>query len=281
MSHNKEQEQDTAYDPYGDPQAWGGQVPPPPPHMMPYYYGYPHMHPSMPQGAMPQMPQGAPQQPGQMPPPHMHSGYMHPAHMHLGHMPPPYHMHPGYMHPSNMHPEHHPAYGQGIPPEEYQAQQGAQSEQTSDASNPLMEQAQAMLEGALGEEAGIFKELLGTLGMNDKEFWKGAMVGAAAALLLSNENVRNNLKNVVAGAGDLLKSGGNSVKDTATQTASSVKQNVTAGSEIFRDTYSAGKEGFKESVERHQTPQVETTPETTPAEEPAIDLSQTQPEPGQ
>lgn len=121
------------------------------------------------------------------------------------------------------------------------------------ANDPMMSQAQAMLDDAMGEEdAGMFKDILGTLGMNDKEFWKGALVGAAAALVLSNDNVRGKLMGVLGGAGDMLKSGGSSVKDTAINTASTVKENVSAGSEIFKDTYQAGKEGFKESVERHK-----------------------------
>ena len=108
-----------------------------------------------------------------------------------------------------------------------------------------------MLDEALGEEAGMFKEILGAMGMNDKEFWKGAMIGAAAALLLSNEKVRGKLMDGLSGAGEMLKSGGSSIKETAANTASSVKENVSTGSEIFKDAYSAGKEGLKESVERH------------------------------
>lgn len=121
------------------------------------------------------------------------------------------------------------------------------------ADSPMMKQAQAMLEGAMGEEdAGLFKQFLGSFGMNDKEFWKGALVGAAAAFVLSNEGVRKGLMGLLSGTGDMLKSGGSSVKQTATSTASSVKNNVAAGSEIFRDTYQAGKEGFKESVARRK-----------------------------
>ncbi|MEX0336440.1 YtxH domain-containing protein [Vibrio tubiashii] len=121
-----------------------------------------------------------------------------------------------------------------------------------DENHPLYQQAQAMLEGALGEEADTFKEILGSFGMSDKEFWKGAMVGAAAALLLSNENVRGKLMGLVSGAGDMLKTGGGAVKDTAVNTASAVKENVSTSSEIFKDTVAAGKQGFQESVEKHK-----------------------------
>ncbi len=120
-------------------------------------------------------------------------------------------------------------------------------------NDPIMQQAQAMLDGAMGEEeAGMFKEILGSLGMNDKEFWKGALVGAAAALILSNENVRKGIMNVVSSGGEMLKSGGASVKEGAMSTASAVKENVGAGKEIFTETYQAGKTGFKESVARHK-----------------------------
>lgn len=78
------------------------------------------------------------------------------------------------------------------------------------------------------------------------------MVGAAAALLLSNENVRGKLMGLVSGAGDMLKSGGSSVKEGAVNTASAVKENMSTGSEIFKETYAAGKQGFQESVERHK-----------------------------
>lgn len=191
-----------------------------------------------------------------------------PYHPHM--MPPGFYHHPGMpphmAMPPGMHP-HWPHYppapemqGAEPPQPEISPEQKAQHEQ-------LMNQAQQMLEGALGEEVGIFKELLGAFGMNDKEFWKGAMVGAAAALILSNDKVRGSLMGMLAGAGDMLKSGGESVKESATQTASNVKEKVNTGSEIFRDTVAAGKEGYKASVERHSQPQADddaapTEPET-------------------
>lgn len=159
--------------------------------------------------------------------------------------------------------QHHPAYAQSMMPPpphwphpeqmaQMQAQAAMQQEAASPQSDAMFEQMQAVLDGAMGEDAGMFKEILGSLGMNDKEFWKGAMVGAAAALLLSNENVRGKLMDLVAGAGDMLKAGGGAVKETASQTAHNMRDNMAASGEIFRDTYTAGKEGFQESVERHQ-----------------------------
>lgn len=199
---------------------------------------------------------------GQVPPmvpPHMHPAHFNPfIHPHMGHQSPQ-----GMMSPP-------PHWGHPPMPQQQPQQPTSQNE---DGNNALFEQAQSMLEGALGEDAGMFKEILGTFGMSDKEFWKGAMVGAAAALLLSNENVRGKLMGVVSGAGDMLKSGGTSVKDSAMTTASSVKENVTTSGEIFRDTVSAGKQGFQESVEKHKT-----EPETKALKESETADSEVEPE---
>ncbi len=212
---------------YGQVPPQQGQVPPP----------YGQVPPQ--QGQVPPPYGQVPPPYGQVPPPHGYYGYP-------PHMPPP-HMPPMWPHPMWM---HHPAYWPNHP--QVPPQPVAQEAESNPQSDAFFEQAQAMLEETLGEEAGIFKELLGSIGMNDKEFWKGAMVGAAAAVLLSNENVRNKMLELVSGAGGMLKTGGSAVKDTATNTASQVRENVTTGGEIFRDTFVAGKEGFQQSVERHQ-----------------------------
>ena len=132
-----------------------------------------------------------------------------------------------------------------------------------------MAQSQQMLEGLMGEQAGIFKDLMHKLGVDDKEFWKGAMVGAAAALVLSNENVRGQLMGLLTGAGDLLKTGAGKVKEGAQSTASSAGENLNMGSEIFRDTYAAGKAGFQDSVARHRQPQQEAAEPTMSPFEPS------------
>ncbi len=201
------------------------------------------------------------QQNGEAPPmmpPYMHQAgghpFMHPhmaPHFHSGMMPPP--------------PPPHWGYGMPPSPPPQQMQHPQPEANQSAASDPLFDQAQSMLEGALGEDAGTFNEILGSFGMSDKEFWKGAVVGAAAAMLLSNENVRSKLMGLVSGAGDMLKTGGESVKDAAVNTASSVKENVTTGSEIFRDTVTAGKEGYQDSVEKHRAePAVKEVDANTP-----------------
>ncbi|KLV02141.1 hypothetical protein ABT58_05035 [Photobacterium aphoticum] len=215
----------------------------------PYMGGHPHhpyMHSQMHPQMHPHMMQGGYPHPW-MGHPHMH-GPMH-AQMHSQMH--PHMMQGGYPHPWMGHPHMHgPMHAQM---HSQMHQHGVPHEDDHDASDAMFEQAQAMLEGVLGEDAGMFKQILGSMGMNDKEFWKGAMVGAAAALILSNENVRKGIMGLVTNAGSMMKSGGETVKDTAVQTASSVKQSVTTGSEIFRDTVGAGKEGFKESVQRHRT----------------------------
>ncbi|MFI3246112.1 MAG: hypothetical protein R3Y10_06435, partial [Ferrimonas sp.] len=126
-------------------------------------------------------------------------GYPYPPHM----MP----MHPamhGQLPPQYWHPQMHPAMA--VPPSGY-AVPAPSAAGTG--------QSQAMLEGLLGEQAGIFKDLLHTLGVDDKEFWKGAMIGAAAALLFSNEAVRGNLQSLLGQAGELLKTGGEKAKSSA------------------------------------------------------------------
>lgn len=178
--------------------------------------------------------------------------YMHPgAHGYPPHMHHPYHPHMHYPHPQQPqmqqppHPGHHDSHH----------------------SDALMAQSQQMLEGLMGEQAGIFKDLMHKLGVDDKEFWKGAMVGAAAALVLSNENVRGQLMGLLTGAGDLLKTGAGKVKEGAKSTASSAGENLNMGSEIFRDTYAAGKAGFQDSVARHRQPQQDAAePTMSPAQ---------------
>lgn len=158
-----------------------------------------------------------------------------------------------------MWPPYPPMYGQ--PPMFQQFQQ--QQFQPTQAQQPMQPgfdwsgQAQGMVEGMMGEQAGLFKNIISTIGVDDKEFWKGAMIGAAAALILGNESVRNTLLQTFANAGDLLKAGGSKVKDAAESGASSVKETVAASSTIFRDTVQAGKEGFQESVGRHRQTEAE------------------------
>jgi hypothetical protein len=60
--------------------------------------------------------------------------------------------------------------------------------------------------GALADQSGLgmFRNLLN---FDDDEFWKGALVGAAAVLLLTNENLRNSLLGGAAKTAEAVKSG--------------------------------------------------------------------------
>lgn len=113
---------------------------------------------------------------------------------------------------------------------------------------------QGVVEDMMGEQAGLLKNIINTIGVNDKEFWKGAMIGAAVTLLLTNDNVRNLLLQTACGAGDLLKTGGGKVKDTVLSGADTIKETASTSGNIVRDTLKAGKQGFRESVERHRQP---------------------------
>lgn len=216
--------------------------------MPPYWppYGYP-MYPQQPgmmqqpadpaqqpadpaqQPQMAQMPpQGWPQQPvwpGQMMPGYM-PGYAMPPQMPPQPMMPPQ----GFAHPHHHHHHHQP-----MP-----------------AGVDWSHQAQGMVEEMMGEQAGMLKNIISMIGADDKEFWKGAMIGAAATLLLTNENVRNMLMQTLSGTGEMLKTGGSKVKDAVMSGAGNIRDTAVTGGTIFRDTVSAGKEGFQESVARNR-----------------------------
>lgn len=72
----------------------------------------------------------------------------------------------------------------------------------------------------LGESAGL-GDLGGMFAFDDKEFWKGAVVGAAAVLLLTNENVRDTLMGGISKATSAVKPG----SGTETPTAEESKDN--------------------------------------------------------
>jgi hypothetical protein len=205
------------------------QVPP-----VGYYppYGYPwYPYPPMPQGMawpqngqMPAQPPVPPQPQMQMPP-QMAMGFPP-----MGFPPAPQGVPPQFAHP---HHHHHHTAAQGVDWSQY---------------------AQNVVDGAMGEQAGLLKNIISTVGMDDKEFWKGAMVGAAVTLLLTNDSVRGMLMQTLAGAGDMLKAGTSKVKDGVKNGSETIKETATSSAAIFRDTMKAGKEGFQESVERHRQP---------------------------
>lgn len=127
-------------------------------------------------------------------------------------------------------------------------QQAGAAEKVATPKAKQAQAAQGLVDNLMGEQSGMFKNIMSTLGLDDNEFWKGAAIGAVAALVLSNENVRTTLLNVLGSAGDALKSAGGKVKDAAATTVSSAKEGVSASSKIVRDTVKAGKDGFETSV---------------------------------
>ncbi|MGL5240266.1 MAG: hypothetical protein ACRC85_05645 [Kluyvera ascorbata] len=174
---------------------------------------------------MPAQPPVPPQPQMQMPP-QMAMGFPP-----MGFPPTPQGVPPQFAHPHHHH--HHHAAQQGVDWSQY---------------------AQSVVDGAMGEQAGLLKNIISTVGMDDKEFWKGAMVGAAVTLLLTNDSVRGMLMQTLAGAGDMLKAGTSKVKDGVKNGSETIKETATSSAAIFRDTMKAGKDGFQESVERHRQP---------------------------
>lgn len=73
------------------------------------------------------------------------------------------------------------------------------------------------------------------LNLDDKELWKGTLIGAAAVLLLTNASVQNALFKTGVGARDAVKSGVDRVKASAasasTQVATAAKQAPGGGDE--------------------------------------------------
>ncbi len=62
------------------------------------------------------------------------------------------------------------------------------------------------------------------LDLDDSEFWKGALIGAAAVLLLTNESVQNMIFKTGAKAKDAMTSGIEKVKETAKDVSKTAKE---------------------------------------------------------
>jgi hypothetical protein len=61
------------------------------------------------------------------------------------------------------------------------------------------------------------------LNFDDSEFWKGALIGAAAVLLLTNDSVQDLVFKTGAKAKDAVKSGADKIKETAGEAAAKAK----------------------------------------------------------
>ena len=106
--------------------------------------------------------------------------------------------------------------------------QGSREHHSHNPENPGARMFAEML-GANGSEidSGFLGDLVGRLGMDEKEFWMGAAVGAAVVLLLTNDTVKGALFKGAAAAKEKVGAGVESVKETATvvkETAAEVRE---------------------------------------------------------
>ncbi len=170
MNTNQQYPPEQTMEEQGPPQGGGGQQPPPGD-----YYQQPWMDP---RAAMPHYPpnyppnwppQGTPVAP---PPP-----------------PPPYYYPPHYGYP----PQPMPGQGYGM--------EGAHPESVKGASSGI---SQAL--GDIVDSSGL-GALKGWLDLEDGEFWKGAIVGAAAVLLITNDSLRDSLLGGASKTAEAMKAG--------------------------------------------------------------------------
>ncbi|WP_200381663.1 hypothetical protein [Thiococcus pfennigii] len=130
------------------------------------------------------------------------SGYEHPAAAYYGQQGHPYPPFAGQYHPGMGYPPPPPSYpGQGYAHPGYGAGGGAPGR---GGVSDLMEE---IANGGNG-----LSSLTKMLSLDDSEFWKGALVGAAAVLLLTNESVQGALFKAGARTSDAVKTGIDRVK---------------------------------------------------------------------
>lgn len=148
----------------------------------------PHMGPQGGPQLPPQQPQWTPQMgmPGNPQTAGMYQNWGMPGYA-------PYNPYYGYAMPGHTPPPYPPT---GVPPEPMAA--AAQQAVDSAAFSAAM--------GDIAEKSGLgmFKDFLN---FNDGEFWKGALVGAAVVLLVTNDELRGSLFGGAAKAMDAMKSG--------------------------------------------------------------------------
>jgi hypothetical protein len=125
-----------------------------------------------------------------------------------GHHYPPYaQMPPPYYTP---YPPGYPAGNPGAPPvPPHGGGAGAPAEQNH---RPDMNQ---LINGIANGDANSLSSLGQLMNFDDKEFWKGALIGAAAVLLLTNDSVQSSLFRAGGKATQAMKSGMDKVKKAA------------------------------------------------------------------
>lgn len=119
---------------------------------------------------------------------------------------------------------YHAPYGASVPPHAgypfYGAPAGTPRHGPhAAASEPGMAEMMAQLSGGSG-----LSSLGRLLGTGDGEFWKGALIGAAAVLLLTNESVQRALFRTGAKASEAVKSGVEKVRKTAREERQKVRE---------------------------------------------------------
>jgi hypothetical protein len=126
-----------------------------------------------------------------------------------------------------------PGYGtpqmQGYPPAmgQMQGQEHRQGHSQSQGQGQGM--AQVMQEIASGGSG--LSSLTKLLDFDDKDFWKGALVGAAAVLLLTNENVQRALFRGAVKGRDAVEEGVEKVKEGVEKGVEKVKEKVHSATE--------------------------------------------------
>jgi hypothetical protein len=174
-------------------------------------------------GGTPSYPWGTFQEQGGVPPYHPHYGYYGASGPPWSGAPPGYGAPPPTEPPGGTSPGGIPPYRWGAPqahgavppPHPHYGNYGASGPPWGGAPTghsgppPAGVGTQAGLGAVLGDMAdksglGMFKELFN---WEDSEFWKGALVGAAVVLLMTNENLRNSLIGGAAKTAEAVKSG--------------------------------------------------------------------------
>ena len=121
-----------------------------------------------------------------------------------------------YAPPAQMHPQYAPAgfyYGGQPQPAGMSAAQGGGP--AGHGAGRGMHAGMSQFAEEISNGGNGLSSLGKMLNLDDSEFWKGALIGAAAVLLLTNESVKNMLLKTGAKAKEAVKSGVEKVKETA------------------------------------------------------------------
>ena len=141
-------------------------------------------------------------------------------------------------HPAHHHPAHYPGAGYYAPPAQmhyYYPPAGAYSSGQSQAAGMSaardghqaghgMHEGMSQFVEEISNGGSGLSSLGKMLNLDDSEFWKGALIGAATVLLLTNESVQNTLFKTGAKAKEAVQSGVEKVKETASEIAEKAQE---------------------------------------------------------